>query len=59
MAHCFIGGKKSSYTICFPSIKTAGHYYCQVQNIYGKVDSHPAKVTIKDQDCTSQADLES
>ena len=43
-----LGEKKSSYTIDFPTIRDAGHYYCQVQNRYGKVNSEPAKVTIKD-----------
>ena len=25
-----------------------GCYYCQVQNLYGKVDSNPAMVTVED-----------
>ena len=53
IAHCFIDAKKPSYTIRFANISHAGRYYCQVQNQYGKVDSDPAKVTVKEHNSSS------
>ena len=44
----FIGENESTYTISSATIRNAGHYYCQVQNQYGKVNSDPAKVTVND-----------
>ena len=48
IACCFIGENESTCAISSATIKNMGHYYCQVQNQYGKVNSNPAKVTVKD-----------
>ena len=59
ITHCFIGGMKSSYTIHFPSKRNIGVYYCQIQNQYGKVDSNPAMVIVKEQYSSSPRSKES
>ena len=48
IACCFIGENGSTYIIFSATIRDVGHYYCQVQNQYGKVNSDSAKVTVKD-----------
>ena len=42
----FIDQNKSYYTIFPATERNTGHYYCQVQNQYGSVDSEAALVVV-------------
>ena len=43
---CFIGENNPSYTIHPVTVSNAGHYYCQIENQYGVVNSTVATVIV-------------
>ena len=43
---CLIGENKSFYSIFPVTIMNAGHYYCQVKNQYGEVNSTITALTV-------------
>jgi len=46
---CFTGENKSYHAIFPATIMNAGHYYCQIENQYGVVNSAIATVTVTSQ----------
>ena len=53
--HYFIDENEASCSISSATIRNVGHYYCQVENLYGKVESKCAKVTVS---CNSPLESE-
>ena len=45
MLHCI--GERNTYYLIYPATtRNAGHYFCQVKNVYGRVNSNIATVIV-------------